>query len=197
MTPLRKYLSVAYLPGLVAAVFVWVKLFNIDWPVDLEGMSAVLGAVFLATGAVTCFLMQYVRLQLQPHSGRTTQFWVLGSLLFTLLFYDAAFGIHEYMWVLDLPEFSFFLVEAALLAVLILPYLFTLDRWSFGLLFAFGLLASAAILGDSSSAHEGLFTLSGTTYSYEQSAETVGVFCLMGAFFRMATVDLAAWINRT
>ncbi len=178
------------LPGLAFFLLGAAVLLGVNQIVDLAGMNAVLGAAFLAIGCGIClFRLALVVFELVP-SAYGRWFWFLSAALFMLIFYDAAFGIHERMPQIGLPETAFFFFEALLLAGLILPVVKTLSVKSLLALAAFGGLSALAVLGDAGPEGEGIITIMGRRMSFEQSSETLALFALMSAYFFMALDDI-------
>lgn len=165
-------------------------LLGVNQVVDLAGMSAVLGAAFLAIGCGLCIYRLGLAVYELVPSAYGRWFWFLSASLFMLLFYDAAFGIHERMPLIGLPEFAFFLVEGLLLAGLILPVMRRLPAIVIIAFFVFGVLSALAVLGDTGPEGEGLITIAGRVMSFEQTSETLAVFALMSAYFLMALDDV-------
>lgn len=175
--------------GLVALL----KLGGTDWGTDLPGMHAGIGAMFLMFGASICHLVFVLQLgKRQPGYRLPQSFWVVGTIAFVLMFLDTSFGVHErYASVLGVPEVAFLLAYGLMFNAVAL-----LNIRKVGLTFllffgAFGLCSVAAILGDMSAAHEGLFSFNGKQYSFEQTLETLGCLLLASAFAAPAIRTLA------
>ncbi|WP_374764045.1 hypothetical protein [Yunchengibacter salinarum] len=165
------------------------------WRVDLAGVNALIGASFALMAASLShgvyLLLSWADGARQARaSSRVRIFWVAATLLFLLLFLDAALGLHERMGLLGLPEVSLFLVEGALLGGVLALRRFRLPVPALGLLGLFAVLAGSAILGDMSAGGEGVVRLFGLRFSFEQSFETFGLFALMAAFLVQARADL-------
>jgi hypothetical protein len=180
MRSLLKFYPAALLYALVAVL----KLAGTDWGTDLPGMHAGIGAVFLLFGASACHMAFCVRLG-KPRAPQELHraFWVVGTIAFLAMFFDAAFGVHErYAGPLGVPEVSFFLAYGLTFVALAglnlrkvgLPFILL-----FG---AFGLASVAAVIGDMGAQHEGLMVIGGTAYSFEQALETLGCLLLAAAF---------------
>lgn len=169
---------------LLYALVALLKIGGTDWGTDLPGMHAGIGAMFLLFGASVSHLVFVCQLGLRQSARRLPQsFWVVATIAFVLMFLDATFGVHErYAPVLRVPEVLFLLTYGLMFVTIAL-----LNIKKVGLPFlmffgAFGLASVGAILGDMSSAHEGLITFNNTSYSFEQALETLGCLLLACAF---------------
>ena len=189
-----------YLPVILYSVFALIKATVGDLPPDLGGMHATLGVTFITGGMLICYCAAFVRSNFQDikEGALPIRFWVLSSLLFLVLFYDAGFGIHERMPLLGLPEFSFFLLEGAILVSIIAPYRNQLCLNFLALFTAFALAAGIAILGDASPSGEGTFVFRGVIHSYEQTLETLSMFLLLAAYASQAESEFSLFLlNKT
>lgn len=192
-----RFLYIVSVPFIIFTVLGIATLLQVHQSTDLGGMNAMIGASFLFAGCAICQLRLILQLLAGLKGRLTHRFWFLSALLFLLIFYDAAFGIHERMLIIGLPEISFFLVEGALLASLFLPLLPKLPKIVLVPLSIFGLLAIIALIGDNQSSGEGTLELFGRTISYEQSTETLSVFCLLCAYIGLIIHDTRTTKNTT
>jgi hypothetical protein len=165
---------------------------------DLNGLHAVLGAVFLASGCTVCYLMSILPAWEEFHRVPRLRswFWFLSALLFYLLLADAALRVHELMReTFGIPEVFVFGVYGILLLGIVGMYRNTLHLAFWAFLAGFILLSGAAVLGDASAAHEGVLTIGGREISYEQAFETGSVLLLAAAFITEAIKDLVASVR--
>ncbi len=190
--------QIFFLPIVVYGLFVLTKLTGIDTGVNLSGAHAVMGAAFLLFGASICYLMTVLRhvAPFQSEKRIMSAFWILATALFSLLFLDATFAIHERATLIGLPDYWVFLAYGALLAILVLGYFRTLHFRFFAIIAGFGLLAGAAVIGDAGASHEGIVVLGGREYSYEQAFETFSVLLLAVAFTSEALRDICGPFRR-
>ncbi len=136
MSILYKWFNYLYLPAIFYIILLIVKLTAGDLPLDLAGMHAVFGAVFIIAGLTVCFAAGAVHHLAIAHRDAIMpkNFWLLAAFLFFILFFDAAYGLHERMSLIGLPEIAFFLVEGALLVGIVASYFRMLDQYFWGCL---------------------------------------------------------------
>lgn len=188
MKTVTRYARFLYFPALIYLLAIMVKITvgtaTGDLRVDLGGVHAVMGAVFLIFGASICYFMNMISLINTNYSklDLTPSFWISSSLLFFLVFCDATFGIHEKMYLVGLPEVVFFLLEGAILVVIIYSKMRFLHKNFYYMFVLFILFSGIAVLGDMSAEGEGVVTILGYKMSYEQTLETLSVLLLASAF---------------
>jgi hypothetical protein len=180
MNTLLSLYPVVLLYGLVAVL----KLAGTDWGTDLPGMHAGIGAMFLMFGASACHLVFVYQLRKPQQSYRLPQaFWVVGTIAFLLMFLDSTFGVHErYAPLLGVKEVFFLLSYGLMFGLSVLVNIRKVGPRFLSLFVAFGIVSLIAVAGDMSAAHEGLFTMNGRAYSYEQTMETLGCLLLACAY---------------
>lgn len=165
--------------GLVAVL----KLGGTDWATDLPGMHAGIGAMFLMFGASVCHMVFVYQLHVRQSYRLPQAFWVAGTFAFLFMFLDSSFGLHErYAPMLGVPEVVFLLTYGLMFGLSVLFNIRKVGLRFLSFFIAFGVVSLIAIAGDLSAAHEGLFTVNGTAYSYEQTMETLGCLLLACAY---------------
>ncbi len=180
MNALLSIYPVFLLYGLVAVL----KLAGTDWATDLPGMHAGIGAMFLMFGASVCHLVFVHQLRTPKQSHQLHQlFWVVGTIAFMFMFLDSSFGVHErYAPVLGVNEAVFLLTYGLMFGLSVLVNIRKVGLHFLSLFVGFGIVSLIAVAGDMSAAHEGLFTINGRAYSYEQTMETLGCLLLAWAY---------------
>jgi len=180
-------------PAIIYISFAFMKVTGLEPDLDLAGVHALMGAVFLWFGFSVAYLMTILRTypRFLSHQRIQSQFWRFASLLFFLVFCDATLGLHEaFGYYLGVRDALFFLIEGALLVMIIIFYRNSFNKIFFLLIGLFVLFSGLAVIGDSSAAREGIFTFRGVEYSYEQAFESFSVLLLAAAFTNEALVDL-------
>lgn len=175
-------------------LFFILKLNGQDWPTDLPGLHAGIGAMFLLFGASICHLTFIIQNQSETkiQDSLPKSFWVAATSGFLLMFMDSTFGIHErYSEKLGIPEQTFLLFYGSIFLVAVAVNLRKLSISFIALFSAFGVVSVAAILGDMSADHEGLVYIAGTAYSFEQFLETLGCLLVACAFATPSISTLA------
>ena len=196
MKTVTRYARFFYFPVLIYLLAILVKIIfgtaTGDLRVDLGGVHAVMGAVFLIFGASICYFMNMISLINTNYSNLdlTPSFWISSSLVFFLVFCDATFGIHENMGRLGLPEVVFFLLEGAILVVAIYSKMRFLHKNFYYMFVLFVLFSGISIFGDASAEGEGVVTILQHKISYEQTLETLSVLLLASAFTYQALHSL-------
>lgn len=190
---MQRSFDILIAPAIIYLSFAFMKVTGLEPDLDLGGVHALMGAAFLSFGFSVAYLMTILRTypRYLSHQRIQSQFWRVTSLLFFLVFCDATLGLHEaFGYYLGVRDSVFFLIEGALLVLIILYYRNSFKKIFFVFIGLFILFSGLAVIGDSSAAHEGIFTFAGVQYSYEQAFESFSVLLLAAAFTSEALVDL-------
>lgn len=191
---MQRSFDILIAPAIIYISFAFMKVTGLEPDLDLAGVHALMGAAFLLFGFSIAYLMTILRTfpGYSSHQRIQSQFWRATSLLFFLVFCDATLGLHEaFGYYLGVREAIFFLFEGALLVLIIIYYRTSFNKIFFFFIGLFILFSGLAVLGDSSAAREGIISIGGVKYSYEQAFESFSVLLLAAAFTNEALVDLS------
>lgn len=186
-----------WLPGLLIATYVGLRLLGFQPGTDLVGMSAVLRVGFLVAAAAVAYLIPLLPSPEEPAGGRRPasdrRFWNAACLLLVLLAADDAFMIHETVsWNLEVPEVVVFALYGALLVLLVATHHQRLTPTFFAFLGGFALLSAIAVAADTLSGKEGVLWVAGFGLDYEQICEMFACLSLAAAFWHQALTEIAA-----
>lgn len=191
MLPVKRLISVLWLPGLIYLCYATARLNGIQGETDLVGISAVMRIVFLSFGASVAYMMTIVA-QWEPfRTSIRTRFWTHFACWSLAMIVDDAFMIHEQVGVyLQIPDSLPMLPLGVWLVILLGTYR---DRFVpvFWRCFAgFVILACIAMLGDILTGKEGTVMIGSFDFDYEMFSEVLAVTILSGGVAIQAASEL-------
>lgn len=191
MLPVKRLISVLWLPGLIYLCYATARLNGIQGETDLVGISAVMRIVFLSFGASVAYMMTILA-QWEPFRTRIqTPFWTNFVCWSLAMIIDDSFMIHEQLgFHLQINDSIPMLLLGVWLLILLGTYR---DRFipEFWRCFAgFVILAWIAVFGDVVTGREGTVMVGSFEFDYEMFSEVLAVAILVGGVAIQAATEL-------
>lgn len=191
MLPVKRLISVLWIPGLMYLGYATARLNDIQGETDLVGISAVMRIVFLSFGGGVAYMMTIVA-QWEPfRTSIRTPFWHNFAGWSIAMLIDDSFMIHEQVgFYLRINDSIPMLMLGVWLLILLGVYRKRFVRVFWRCFAAFVILAWIAVFGDVVTGREGTVMVGSFEFDYEMFCEVLAVAILVGGVAIQAASEL-------
>ena len=184
------FIKVFSIPIVLLAAYFFVRLFNFQPIIEIDGFSTLIRVLFLMFGISVAYFVYMVQLSLPLDTSATvkTHFWELSSIFLLLILFDDVLMLHEQFYLaFGVSDKVPLIAYGGLLGATLLYYRTRFFHAFWFFIGLFGVLAASAILLDNTGIE---WRVGGRHIDLEQILEVFALLVLSSAYAAQALHEL-------